>query len=259
MTAVTLDSGAGAQAVVAPWGQRVLSVVRVHVANPWPTLITPWIIFLAVFALNLGIWIAVVEAAGGRDQLDTDAFSTNGAVTWIYVFLLVAAVQAMNLTFAFILGLGVTRRDYFAGTVVYFVGLSLFFAAGITALAAVERATDGWGLEGYVFSPWFLNDLPLGEQFVFHLLIALLFYAIGSVAGAMWLRWKVIGLYTMFGLLALLIVVGAFAASAFEWWGAIGRFFTDRPVVEVVAWTLPLTLASGIGTYALLRRATPRS
>ena len=144
-----------------PLARRLGNVVRLHLANPWQPLITPWIIFGAIFGLNLAIWYTVTVAAGGRDKLDSHAFSGNGGAWWILVFLLVVAVQAMNLTFRFALGMGFTRRDYYLGSVIFFALLAMLFATGITVLAAIEHATDGWGVQGRFFSPWWGAGFPV--------------------------------------------------------------------------------------------------
>ena len=244
-------------AMPAYW-RRIRNVVRIHVANPIPTLVVPWLIFAAVFALNLAIWIAIASAAGGRDQLDPDAFANNGAISWIYVFLMVAATQAMNLTFAFALGLGITRRDYFLGTALYLAGLAVFYATGMTVLAAIESATNGWGIEGYIFAPLFVGDLPLVQQFAAHLLIALLFFGTGLFTGAIFVRWRAIGLYVFFGALVFGIAGLILITSLVDGWKSVGAFFTDQSPLTVIAWTLPWSVVMAVLASFILRRATPR-
>jgi len=247
----------GSPAATRTWSRRVGTVVRVHLANPWQTLGLPWIIFLGVFTLNVGVWIAVVNAAGGRDQLESDAFSQNGAMSWVYVYLLVAAVQAMNLTFSFALGLGVTRRDYFAGTATYFVGLSVLYAGGLTLLAQMERATHGWWLDGYVFAPFTLHTLAAWQLFLIHLIIAVLLFSTGLIAGAVWVRWKATGLVVFFGTLATVLVALVMVASFLRRWDDVGHFFTSHSELTVVACTVPLSLVAVVGAYRALLKATP--
>jgi hypothetical protein len=40
-------------APVVPLVKRWTNVIRIHVANPWPALVTPWLNFAAIFGLNL--------------------------------------------------------------------------------------------------------------------------------------------------------------------------------------------------------------
>ena len=239
--------------------RRIWNVVRLHVANPVPTLITPWLITLAIFAINMAIFLMVVQAAGGVDQLEPDAFQYNGGITWIVVFMMVVAVQAMNLTFPFALGFAVTRRDFYLGSVVYFVMLSLLYATGITVLAGIERATDGWGVSGAFFAPWGLENEPIGTVWFLYLMAMLLFFFLGAAVATVWVRWHAYGLYTFFIGLAFLVVGGGWVVTATDSWPRVGEFFTSTSIVGLALWTLPITVASGFVGFLVLGRATRRA
>ncbi|MFW7414229.1 ABC transporter permease [Demequina sp. SO4-18] len=238
---------------------RIWDVVRLHVANPWNTLVVPWVITFAIFGLNLAIWLMVASAAGGVENLEPDAFAYNGGISWLAVFMMVVAVQAMNLTFKFALGFSVTRRDYYLGSVLYFVLLSLLYATGVTAIAAVERATDGWGLGAAFFAPWGLPGEPIATIWFLYLMVLLLFFFLGAAVATVWVRWGPNGLYAFFiGLAALVVGAGWFVTTT-DSWPAVGEFFTSRSLVELAAWTLPLSIACGVVGHLFLRRSTPRS
>jgi hypothetical protein len=254
MTAIDTPAPARTHSAAHRWA----NVMRMHAANPWPTLITPWLIFAAVFGLNYAIWRIIIASAGGRENLDLDAFVYNGGVTWILIFMMVVAVQAMNLTFQFALGFSVTRRDYYLGTVAYFVALSVFYTAGITAMAALERATDGWGVGGYFFAPFGLYDLPLWQVSVVFLAMFLLFFFLGSAVATVWVRWRATGLYIFFLTLAALLVAAVWIVASADAWGSVWGFFSGNSALENVSWTLVLTAASALSAYVMLRRATAR-
>lgn len=256
MTAANPDTVATARLSLP---RRIADVVRVHAANPWPTIITPWLIYVAIFVLTVGVWGAIVTAAGGADKLDEDAFSTNGGVSWVFVFLMVVAIQAMNLSFPFALGMGITRRHYYLGTIAYFLGLALMFSAGTAIFGSIERATGGWGVNGWFFTPWFLSDMGVGERFLVFLLIALFFLSFGLASGSIWVRWRIVGLYLFLGSLAVVLVGLVWLATATQSWGDVGQFFVSNTPLEIVAWTLPVTLVSAVAGYFLMARATPRS
>lgn len=242
-----------------PLARRVWNAVRLHAANPWPTLIMPWLIFAAIFGLTFAIWYVVTLAAGGPENLDADAFTYNGGVTWVLFFLTVMAVQAMSLTFRFALGLGMTRRDYYLGTVAYLAILASMYAAGIALLAQVERLTNGWGLGGQFFAPWFLADLPAWQLWYVNAVAGLLLAMLGVATGAVWVRWKATGLYLFFGLLTLLLVLVLWLVTVTESWGGLQAYLGSHPPVTVASWTLPATALCGVCGYLLLRRATPRA
>ncbi len=242
-----------------PLRSRVWNAVRLHAANPWPTLITPWLIFAAIFGLTFAIWHLVTRAAGGTQNLDTNAFDFNGGVTWVFFFLMVMAIQTMSLTFRFALGIGMTRRDYYLGTVTYLAILASTYAAGITLLAQVERLTNGWGLDGRFFAPWILADLPAWQLWYVNALAGLLLAMLGVAAGAVWVRWKATGLYVFLGGLAAVIVGTLWLMTVTESWGSLGDYLGSHTPVVAATWTLPATALLAVAGYPVLRRATPRA
>ena len=86
-------------------------------------------------------WDLLRDIGANGKPVAADAFVNNGGSTFVFVYMMVVAVQAMNQTFSFVVGLGATRRDYFAGTSLTFVALSVIFGVGIALLVLVERAT----------------------------------------------------------------------------------------------------------------------
>jgi len=236
---------------------RIATTARIHAANPWTILYTPWLILFGVFALNFAIWHAVLIGAGDR-PLAPDAFTTNGGVTYIFVYMVVVAVQAMNQTFSFVVGLGATRRDYFGGTVLVFGALSVVFGVGISLLAWVERATDGWGVRGAFFAPGPLRTEPIWVLAVMYTLLLLLMFFVGSAVAATFVRWGANGIIIFFGALALLIVGVVYAITVNGGWEAVGRFFTTHSMLGLAAYTIPVTLVGGLAGFLLMSRATPK-
>lgn len=251
MTAITIDASSTTNRPP----HRIASVVRLHMTNPWTTLITPWLITLAIFGLNYAIWALVSRAAG--PELETDAFVNNGGVTWIVVYMMVVAIQAMSASFRFALGMSVTRRDYYLGSSLYFTMLSVVFAAGLTILGGIERLTDGWGLDGYFFAPFGSSSEPLWLHAYAFFVLLMLFFFVGAASAGVWMRWKVNGLLTeLFGI-ALVLVGLAWWITEAGAWGAVGTFFTDNSPFVVLSWTLPVTAVCAVAGFGLLRKATP--
>lgn len=238
--------------------QRLLNVVRLHVANPFPTLVAPWLITFVIFGLNLAVWNIVAQAAGGVENLDPDAFQYNGGILWIVVFMMVVGVQAMSLTFPFALGFAVTRRDFFWGSALYFVLLTVLYSTGLTALAWLERATDGWGIGGAFFQPFGALEESLNVVWFLFFAAMLVFFFVGAAVSAVWVRWRANGLYVFFIALAALIVGGLWVVGQLDAWAQIGEFFSTTSATAIAAWTLPVTAVSAIVGYLLLRRATSK-
>jgi hypothetical protein len=255
MTAVTMAPLAPRNASLG----RIVHAARLHAANPWTTLVLPWLIYAAIFGLTYAIWRTIVMGAGGLENLNPDAFMYNGGGTWVLFYMLVVAVQAMNLTFKFALGLCLTRREYYLGTSVYFVLLSLMYATGITLAGLVERATDGWGLNGSFFVPFFLRDAPVGQVWFTWFGLFTLFFFVGAAVATVFVRWGANGLIVFFASLALLLVATVWSIVNFGIAGDIGAWFAARSLNELVGVALVVSAVSGLVGYGLMRRATPRA
>jgi len=240
-----------------PLTKRWANVVRIHVANPWPTLVTPWLIFTAIFGLTYAIWRIVLMAAG-PGGVDADAFQYNGGATWILFYMVVVAVQSMNQTFRFAMGFSSTRRDYYLGTAALFVGLSAFYAVGITVLAGVEDLTGGWGVGGEFFAPAFLADLPLAHVAYVYFATLLFMFFLGAAVGSVYVRWGATGMLVFWGAVAVLLVGTIWLVTSVEAWGSVGSFFTENSVPTIMTWSLTVSAVSALVGYALMRRATPR-
>jgi len=238
-----------------PTRTRVLNVARLHAANPWPTVILPWIVLLGVHALTWSIWAIISHYAG--PSLEPDAFRYAGGVSWLVIYMMIIAIQAMNATFRFALGFASTRRDYYLGTVGFFSVMAVVYGVGLALLAGVERLTDGWGMDGSFYAPAYLYDEPLVVVGFHFFALYLLFVGLGSLTGAMFVRWKAMGLYAFFGAFSLLLV-------AFIWWGTdtgwspLASFLTGNPLAVVMAWTLPVTVAIGAIGFLIIRRTPVR-
>jgi hypothetical protein len=240
-----------------PVARRIATSAGVHLANPWSLIYTPALITLGVFALNFAIWHTIIFAVGDK-PLDPNAFDYNGGVTWVMFYLVVVAVQAMNQTFSFTVGLGSTRRDYYAGTALVFAALSLGFGTGIALMAWVERLTDGWGVDGHFFAPGFLQTLPVWELAAIYSLALMLLTFVGAAAGAMFVRWAATGVIVFFGILAVLALGVVYLLIAAHVSEQLVSFFGDRTPLELAALTLPITAIAATAGYLILRRATPK-
>src|SRR5690606_9981480 len=91
--------------------QRILNVTRLHLTNKFPMMVLPLLILGFIFLVNLVIWWLIFTAVGDADAADaSQGMQFSGASTFIFVYMMVVAVQAVNLTFPFALGYSVTRR-----------------------------------------------------------------------------------------------------------------------------------------------------
>ncbi len=235
---------------------RIWNVVRLHTANPWTTIITPWLVVAAVFGLTYAIWRIVQAALGGPGSVDSGGFQMSGGISWIIIFMMVVGIQAMNLTFRFALGYSVTRRDYYLGSLVYFVLLALMYGAGIALLSGIEDATGGWGVNGAFFAPIGLVDVPLWQVGYAYFTLLLMMFGVGIMYGTAYVRWRANGVLVFSGLIALLLVGALWLVISTDSWTAVGDFFTDQSLVALMSWALVPAATFGLVGYSVLRRAT---
>src|SRR5690606_2970444 len=240
--------------------QRVLNVTRLHLTNKFPMMVLPLMILGFIFLVNLAIWWLIFSAIGTEDAADaSQGMQFSGASTFIFVYMMVVAVQAVNLTFPFALGYSVTRRDFYLGTSVMFVLLSGYYAAIMTIMAMIERATDGWGFGGAMFDViYFGAENPL-QQFLLFLLLFLFFFFIGAATASVYVRWRANGMYVFFAALTIL-VVGLVALTTFtENWPLVGEWFVANGAMGVALWSLVPTALAAVTGFVLLRKATPKN
>ena len=255
MTAISSTSTVSESIAVPGAGKRVWNVVRLQFANRFSMLALPWIIIGFVFLVNMVIWISIY--ASTHQQLSGTQWS--GATIYIYVYLGIAAVQAMNLTFRFALGLSATRRDYYLGTALAFIVQSALFTIALTLLSYVEDWTHGYGINAHMFSNMYFGSGPLWER-LFTSFGALLFCVfMGAIAGGVFVRWRANGLYALGGIVALMIAIFVAATTLSDSWPAVGQWFLQMRTVGVVAWLLIPTAVAAVVGFFVLRRATARA
>ncbi|TLF80922.1 ABC transporter permease [Nocardia cyriacigeorgica] len=227
--------------------RRAVSVSRIHTVA-WPLLIAwPVGILLVAFLIPWVIFALV----------DTDETSITGSVSAVLGFTLAFYTGAMTQTFPFALGMSVTRRDYFAATLLVAAAQIFGTAVVLWGLGLIEEATDGWGVKMVMFDvPGQFTGNPL-IQLATYLAILALIGGVGLVTGALYQRWRVTGLYTFLATLLLGLGVAAIVITWQSWWPEVGRWFADTPrAVPMVLLPAVLALACTAGAWATIRRAT---
>ncbi len=237
--------------------RRVFAVIKLHFVNRFQILYMPLIVLGAIFLLNLAIWWIIVAASNGG--VSGTHLGYSGAVSYIYVYGIVIAVQAISRTFPFSLGFGVTRRDFYVGSTLAFVILSFGFAVVLTIMSVIEIATNGWGVGGRMFAPlWFTDSFWL-LRFVMYFCAFLFLLFIGTAGAAFYVRWRATGLIVFFGIIAV-VLVGAFAyITPSHLWAPIGTWLVQSGPVGICLWLLVPAAISGIAGFFVLRRATPKN
>lgn len=239
---------------------HIWNVTRLHLVNRFTYLWLPWIILGSAFAITLSIW-AIIRSMGVTDGVDGTSSTpqVSGALLSILTYLLVASVMAINFTFPFALGFSVTRRDFYAGTALTFVLISAVNTVPLTLLAAVEQATNGWGLNGLLFTAPWMGGGNAAEHFLGFFALQLLFCFVGAAIATIYMRWRINGM-VIFWIAGGVLLVGAFALVVYtNSWAAIGSWFLATGTTGAAAWSLLVTAFAGLAGFAVLRTATPKN
>ncbi len=256
----TIAFAGDAPAAARPGSNRVLAVFRLYFVNPTQMVWQPLAILGFIFVINWLIWLIVVLSShGGATQGMTTGTSWSGASTFAFVWPLVVATQAMNRTFPFALGFTTTRRDFSLGTALALTTLCAGLAIVVGILGVIEDATHGWGLGGHMFAVvYFGHDGPFARTwYVFLLMLAFAF--LGSVAGALYVRWRTWGILG-FGAAMALLILGSLATLALtNGWSAMYHFFAGLGFAGTFPLLLIPIVISGLVSWAALRGATARS
>lgn len=260
MTAATVTSPAAPR----PLARRLTNVIRLQLANPFTIFITPALVVGLIFVGSWVLWwIIGTSTGGGRDAVEgvSIGMQFSGASLWIFVYMMVVAIQSMNFSFPFALGMGSTRRDYFLGTAVTFLGLSALFALIYLTLSAIEVATNGWGVGGAMFTTLYFGGVaePWGLRLFYVFAAFVFFFFAGSLFGALYVRYRARGLVLFFTAFGAVVIGLAALATLTESWSTVGEFFVTVGFAGGYGLSLAISLAAGLAGYLVLRRATPRS
>lgn len=238
---------------------RYISVMRLHFVNTFQLVAAPWLIVSFIFAISLLLGAIFRSSMSAADVAEAEAgMQFSGAMGFFLVYMLVLAVMSISQTFPFAQSYSVTRRDFFIGTVLTFVSLSVLYALAITALGWIEDMTNGWGLNVVMFNPIYLSS-NLVERFYVIIVMFFFFFMTGMATASVYVRWKANGMFVFFGLVILLAVGLVWLATTTNSWQAVGNWFETMGLLGVVTWTLAPSALALITGYILLRRATPRN
>lgn len=233
---------------------RILNVTRLHYVKR-SVLLTP----VAIMALVVVITclIAFIMQRAGMDTTSPEweqGFQNNGGAIWSFPgFFVYLGVQAVSLTFPYGMALGTTRKSYALGTGLFYVVQSIYTALLGLVLYGIERLTDGWFVNSYVFNVTMLGSGNLAKLLL--MLFSISFFALcaGGVFGALFVRLGSRG--PLFLGIAMIIALGVllliFAPN-------LGAIFSTLTIVKFASALLLLAVASVVGQYVALRSATVR-
>jgi hypothetical protein len=228
---------------------RILPVARLHLIGWRSSVSWPWAILGISFVVNLAIFASIGDIPRG---------AITGGVSSIYVVVLIIWGQVMTQVFPFAMALSVTRREFYLASTLVVVAEALVFGLALFGFKLLEDATGGWGISLRFFAPGFVaRDNAVAQILVYAVPLLVMSFA-GIFCAVVFKRWGLNGVFTL--LVAFVVITGGAAALVTRrgWWGAVGHWLVDQPVVSLFAgWPALLAVVLAGAGYLTIRRATP--
>ena len=214
-------------------------------------LLRPSICFLLPCILPFSFAVGALTAGRGPGR------NATGYLLTFFFYFTLQGWQTISRSLPFGLALGVSRRSFYAGTALLGLALALVSGLVLTALQAIERATDGWGLSLRFFRVPYLLNGPWYATWLTSAVGLFALFVYGMWHGIVQLRWGAAGTLAFVAAQVLeVVVVGAFVTS--EHWHFLATHagsatgLTALGLTGVVAALAVLVLAGG---HATVRRA----
>lgn len=238
---------------------RTRSVIRLHTANKFTAFGLPFLIMGLAFAIILAIGIvARLNLSPSGLNAMYEGMVWNGAVFSYLGPLMGLGFMAMGQYFALATGLGITRKEFAAGTSIVFIGFALMFAAVTAVGKMIEKATGGWGLSIRFFDVNYTGVGPGWLTFVQTFLLITTLMFVGAAIMTAFLRRGQLFLWLFFltvGVAVLAVVGTALLVPAFAGWLRKVALMGWLPWMGVL---VAVALAGAAVWLVLVRRAQVR-
>ena len=227
--------------------RRTLNVVRLQLINRQTFIWVPLIILGGATLVSVLIYAMI--------PTDTAKYGGGGQAPLWYFFAI--GISAMTLTFPFSQAMSVTRREFFLGTMLTAVLASTLMGFLFLIGGGIEVATNGYGVNGWVFYlPWLWEAGPLGA-FVVYFTLALFFFVVGFTGATIYKSWGLMVLTIAWIALALLLVGLVFLVTRLDLWGQVWTGVVDLGALGLALWGLVITAALSVVSFLAFRRAIP--
>lgn len=226
---------------------RTLKVVRMQFVNRMTFVWLPLIILGASWAMSVAIFALIpYDGAkyGGGSQ----------APIW-YFFAL--GIMALSYSFPFSQALSITRREFFAGTMIAAIGTSVLLGVVFALGGAIEQATRGWGLNGYFFYLDWVWRSGAGVAGLFFGSVSLLLFVLGFWGATIHRRFGPLGLTIASVTVGLALIALVWIITQMQVWPQVGAWMAGLDGLALSGIILLATIVLGAGSFATLRRAVP--
>lgn len=227
--------------------RRTLNVIRLQLINRQTFIWVPLIILGSATVISILIY-AMIPTDGPK-------YGGGGQAPLWYFFAI--GISAMTLTFPFSQAMSITRREFFAGTMLTAILGSAFLGVIFLIGGGIEMATNGYGINGYVFYlPW-LWEAGLFGAFLVYFTLALLLFVVGFTGATIYKSWGPMVL-TYVGIGLALVLVGlVFLATRLELWLDVWRTIGTLGALGLALWGLVVVAVLAGVSFLAFRRAIP--
>jgi hypothetical protein len=228
-------------------------------------LTNPLIVLGCSFVINFAIFLMIMKITGSVACAPTDPgaaieFASGCAIGVTFSlqapiwYFLVVGVLSMTNTFPFCLAVSVSRREYWAGTMLAATGFSIGFTVLCALGRLIEYVTNGWwNLIPFFSIPWVTADGLLAQS-VFTLALTLLAFMLGFVLSALWKRTGATGLIIAITALVAFLVTIAWVITGMEAWGSVADWFFNQTGLAIGMWLLAVDAVFAGVSYLIIRR-----
>lgn len=245
---------------------RIRNVVQLHTVNRMQAFGWPLIIMMLSLTLVLIIGAIILTVAGNLGEADlADAregmrrgMQWNGAIFALLGPLIGFGFTAMGQYFPLALGLGLTRREFAAGTTLVFVGNAILYATIVTIGKVIEVATGGFGVGIRFFDVVYTGIGEWWQTLIQTFLLILSVMLVGAAITTAFHRWGQSFLWIFWISLAIVVVAITGGLLLSEDFRALAQ---DIGAMGWLPWMGVTAALGAIGAavwLALVRRAQAR-
>ncbi|WP_334122808.1 MULTISPECIES: hypothetical protein [Glutamicibacter] len=228
---------------------RIIKVARMQLINKATFIGIPLIILFSSFLFTVVIWWLV-------RRNDAEGILYGGGAQAPMWYFLALGIQALTLTFPFSLGMSISRRSFYLGTLALFATCALVLSVFYYLMGLLETATGGWWLDGRFFALQWISENNWFIQIMFYFVLMVLLFMIGFLIATIYMRWRQMGMVFFFTSLGV-VVIGAIALITFtDTWMQFWEWVMTWSAGGVTLWGgLVAVLMAGC-SYLTLRKAT---
>lgn len=209
------------------------------VFQPWLTLFTVFVVTQALFYV----------------ASSSDGMAFNGAAFILFIYGFVYSIVLVSQSFPFLIGMSVSRKDFFYGTTFVLIASSLLNGAIFSLLSGMERITGYWWKDQRFFDYPYLTEGSFFPRLVVLSLLLLVYQMFGFFLGCLHRRFKSKGVWLFFIISILVMLAASYVPEVHHLGDEFMEWGNGRTAFELSLLLLPLIVLLAACSRLLIRRA----